>query len=50
MTDDRSPPQIEHGIDQTRAELALTLDALERKLGARHLVEKGFDMLKKLTQ
>jgi hypothetical protein len=46
MTDDRSPAEIEREIDQTRVELALTLDALERRLRARHLVEKGFDMLK----
>lgn len=46
MTEDRSPAEIEREIDRTRVELALTLDALERKLRARHLVEKGFDMLK----
>lgn len=46
MTDDRSPPEIESEIDHTRVELALTLDALERKLRARHLVEKGFEMFK----
>jgi len=44
--DNRSPAEIERDIDQTRIELALTLDALERRLRARHLVEKGFDMLK----
>ena len=44
--DNRSPAEIERDIDQTRVELALTLDALERRLGARHLVDKGFDMLK----
>lgn len=43
---DRSPAEIERDIDRTRVELALTFDALERRLGARHLVEKGFDMLK----
>jgi len=46
MTDDRSPSEIERGIDRTRVELALTLDALEHKLRARHFVQKGFDMLK----
>lgn len=51
MNDDRSfdhrlPAEIERDIDRTRVELALTLDALERRLRARHLVEKGFDMLK----
>lgn len=46
--DDRkplAPAEAEQGIRRTRAELALTLDALERKLTARHLVERGFDML-----
>jgi hypothetical protein len=38
--------QIEREIDHTRRELALTLAALERKLAARYLVEKGFDMFK----
>jgi len=37
--------EIEREIDHTRRELALTLAALERKLAARYLVEKGFDML-----
>jgi hypothetical protein len=46
MSDDRRPAEIEREIDHTRVELALTLDALERRLRARHLVEKGFDMLK----
>lgn len=46
MTDERSPADVERQIDSTRAELALTLDALERKLNARHLVEKGFDMFR----
>jgi len=41
-----SPAEIERDIDRTRVELALTLDALEHKLRARHLVEKGFDMLR----
>jgi hypothetical protein len=46
MSDDRSPAEIERDIDHTRVDIALTLDALERRLSARHLVEKGFDMLK----
>jgi hypothetical protein len=41
-----SPAEVEQQIRRTRAELALTLDALERKLAARQFVEKGFDMLK----
>lgn len=47
--DDRkpmSPAEVEQQIRRTRAELALTLDALDRKLTARHLVEKGLDMFK----
>lgn len=46
MNERRSPAEIERDIDRTRVDLALTLDALERKLRARHLVEKGFDMLR----
>jgi Protein of unknown function (DUF3618) len=38
--------EIEREIDHTRRELAMTLAALERKLAARYLVEKGFDMFK----
>jgi len=41
-----SPAEAEREIERVRAELALTLDALEHKLAARHLVEKGFDMLR----
>ena len=44
--DNRSPAELEREIDHTRVELARTLDALERRLNARHFVEKGFDMLK----
>ena len=44
-----SADETEQQIRQTRAELALTLDALERKLTARHLVEKGFDMFETLN-
>jgi hypothetical protein len=36
---------LEHGIGQTRADLALTINALEDKLAPRYLVEKGFDMV-----
>jgi hypothetical protein len=51
MTDSSQPnaksaSDIEREIDRTRVDLALTLDALERKLRARHLVEKGFDMFR----
>ncbi len=42
----RSPAEAERQIGRTRAELALTLDALENKLGARHLAEKGVDMFR----
>jgi hypothetical protein len=41
-----APAEAEREIRNTRAELARTLDALERKLAARQLVEKGFDMFK----
>src|SRR5438067_5510716 len=40
-----SPADIERQIDTTRAELALTLNALERELAPRHLVDKGFAMI-----
>ena len=46
MTSGRSLAEIERDIDRTRVELALTLDALERRLQPRRLVEKGFDMLR----
>jgi len=42
----QSPAEVEEQIRRTRAELALTLDALDRKLTARHLVEKGLDMFR----
>src|SRR5260221_1431844 len=42
----QSPAEVEEQIRRTRAELAQTLDALDRKLTARHLVEKGFDMFR----
>ena len=38
--------EIEREIGHTRRELAVTLAALERKLAARYLVEKGFGMFK----
>jgi hypothetical protein len=38
--------EIAREIDHTRREIAVTLAALERKLAARYLVEKGFDMFK----
>ncbi|HLY47350.1 MAG TPA: DUF3618 domain-containing protein [Stellaceae bacterium] len=41
-----SPAEAERRIALTRAELALTLDALKRQLAPPRLVEKGFDMLK----
>jgi hypothetical protein len=39
------PAALEQQIGQTRAELTLTINALEEKLAPRHLVEKGFDMV-----
>jgi hypothetical protein len=42
----RSPAAIEREIDRTRAELALTLNALEHKLAARQIVEKGVEMFR----
>jgi hypothetical protein len=41
----RSAAEIERDIGRTRAELALTLDALRRKLTARHLLDRGMDMI-----
>lgn len=41
----RSPAETEQEIAQTRGEIALTLDALRRKLAVRQLVEEGFDMI-----
>ena len=50
MTDGRptppTPEEAERQIDHTRAEIARTLDALERKLNARYFVEKGFEMFR----
>jgi len=45
MSGHETPAALEHGIAQTRADLALTINALEDKLTPRHLVEKGFDMV-----
>ena len=39
-----SPAEAERRVARTRVHLALTLDALEHKLAARQLVQKGFDM------
>jgi hypothetical protein len=41
----RSAAEVEQDIGRTRAELGLTLDALQRKLTARHLLQKGIDMV-----
>src|ERR1051326_8207526 len=41
-----SQEAIERGIGRTRTQLDLTITALERKLAARQLVEKGFDMFR----
>lgn len=41
----RSAAEIEQDLARTRAELSLTLDALRRKLTARHLLERGMDMV-----
>lgn len=44
-----SPAEAEREAARTRAEIAVTLDALDdkvSKLTTRHLVEKGFDMIK----
>jgi hypothetical protein len=46
QAEQRSPAEIELAIDRTRVEIAVTLDAIERRLNARYLVEKGLDMLK----
>jgi hypothetical protein len=43
---DKPLSEIEEDIAQTRAELGETLDALERKLAPRQLLEKGVDMLR----
>jgi hypothetical protein len=41
----RSAAEIEQDIGRTRAELGLTLDALRHKLTARHLLDRGMDMI-----
>ena len=48
MTDQprKTPAEAERDIGHTRAELSRTLDALEMKLQARTISEKGFDMFK----
>jgi hypothetical protein len=42
----KSPGEIEADIVETRAGLAEILDAIERRLAPRHLMERGIDMLK----
>ncbi len=42
----RRPSEIEADIARTRVDLGETLDALERKLAPRQLLEKGVDMLR----
>lgn len=42
----KRPAEIEEDIARTRADLSETLDALERKLAPRQLLEKGVDMLR----
>ena len=41
----QSATEIETEIRRTRAELGLTLDALEHQLAPRHLIGKGVDMI-----
>jgi hypothetical protein len=41
----RLPAEVERDIDHTRVELTRTLDAIERRLDVRSLVQEGFDML-----
>jgi hypothetical protein len=42
----KSAAEIEHDIGETRAELGAVLDALERRLQPRHLLELGMDKLR----
>jgi Protein of unknown function (DUF3618) len=42
----KSPEQIESDIAETRAGLGEILDAIERQLAPRHLLERGIDMVK----
>ncbi len=44
-TERPSPTQIERDMDRTRADLAVTLAALRRRLAPPRLVEKGSDMV-----
>jgi hypothetical protein len=46
----KSPDEIEGEIARTRAHMSETIDALERTLAPRHLLEKGVDMLKDTMQ
>src|SRR5579884_1529298 len=41
----RSAAEIEQDIERIRAELGLTLEALRHKLTARHLLQRGIDMI-----
>jgi hypothetical protein len=43
--DGDSPEELEHKIGRTRVDLGITIEALERQLAARQLVEKGLDMV-----
>lgn len=43
--DGDSPADLENAIGRTRVEIGATLEALERQLAARNIVEKGLDML-----
>lgn len=42
----KSPEQIESDIAETRAGLGEILDAIERQIAPRHLLERGLDMVK----
>ena len=42
----KSPHEIERDIADTRAELGMLLDEIERRLAPRQLLERGMDMLK----
>src|SRR5579875_3187140 len=41
----RSTAEIEQDIERIRAELGLTLEALRHRLTARHLLQRGIDMI-----
>ena len=46
----RSAAEIEREVRRTRAELGLTVDALEYQLAPRQLIEKGIDMITQLMK